>query len=268
MFNDDDLAATGCIDRACQLFTMRADDYPYGDKSIGVFAVDMLCEECERSQRAHDVHGLISKLTQSESIVFFRLNSAFMLSFQYALDEDKVSIYLSHWLTPYARDTGQFERMHVASMCLDSAWDCFDCFAYEAMREYYKYPLSKHSVRYYLLDAPDARSYDSPIYYSKAEIDDAVDAYMQQYVNEYGDDYIEETDKEIDVEDEFNLEDLEWELQQVENEAESSLDRDENRAEQTNASSVDIELDAIPKSVLTDPIALLEWIEGGKGILK
>lgn len=266
--NNADRKVMSTIETASHLFTFNASEYPSGTESVPVYAVEIECASYERSAIAHDIHALISKFTNSASIVCFRHEKALLLSFLYMRELGRVAIYLSDWFTEETEDEGQLERMHVGTMLLESAWDCFDCFAYEAMREYYKNPLSRYSVRYYLLDAPDARSDDWPIYYSSAEIEDAVDEYMQRYIREYGDDYVEGSDREIDAEEEFNLEDLEWELQQAEAEAGVEADAPglfelgEDEAEGDDEPVVDLELGAIPDSVMADPIALLEWING------
>lgn len=71
-----------------------------------------------------------------------------MLSFFQATDEDSVAIYLSDWLASDTVDTGQLERIHIGSCSLLSFVDLFDSLEFEAIRDYYKYPLSRYIAAY------------------------------------------------------------------------------------------------------------------------
>ena len=71
-----------------------------------------------------------------------------MLSFLQATDKDSVAIYLSDWLASDTVDTGQLERIHIGSCSLLSSVDLFDSLEFEAIRDYYKYPLSRYIAAY------------------------------------------------------------------------------------------------------------------------
>lgn len=81
-------------------------------------------------------------------VLFFRSEESVLLSFFQATDEDSVAIYLSDWLASDTVDTGQLERIHIGSCSLLSSVDLFDSLEFEAMRDYYKYPLSRYIAAY------------------------------------------------------------------------------------------------------------------------
>lgn len=81
-------------------------------------------------------------------VLFFRSEESVLLSFLQATDEASVAIYLSDWLASDTVDTGQLERIHIGSCSLLSSVDLFDSLEFEAIRDYYKYPLSRYIAAY------------------------------------------------------------------------------------------------------------------------
>ena len=240
------------------LFQLRSSDYPEVSEDINVYAVELEDVDYERSEVAYGVHCLISKFSDSRCIVLFRHRDAIMLSFLYPLEESLMSIYLSDWLTLDTPDIGQFEKMHVASTSLKSARECCDGLAFEAIRAYYKYPPSNTALWYAYMDALNI---DQEEYYG-SPWEDAIEfasALKLQYVNQYGDDYIEGKVTEVEYDDDFNIDDIEWELQTAE-EREDGFVSNDNPDQEPNLIGLTSSNKNIPARVLEDPIALLEWI--------
>ena len=240
------------------LFQLRSSDYPEVSENINVYAVELEDVDYERSEVAYGVHCLISKFSDSRCIVLFRHRDAIMLSFLYPLEESLMSIYLSDWLTLDTPDIGQFEKMHVASTSLKSARECCDGLAFEAIRAYYKYPPSNTALWYAYMDALNI---DQEEYYG-SPWEDAIEfasALKLQYVNQYGDDYIEGKVTEVEYDDDFNIDDIEWELQTAE-EREDGFVSNDNPDQEPDLIGLTSSNKNIPARVLEDPIALLEWI--------
>lgn len=245
------------LKRGSLLFRLRSNDYPEESEDVNVYAVELEDVDCERSEIAYGIHYLIAKFSDSRSIVLFRHHDASMFSFLYPLDEGRISIYFSDWLTPDTPDTGQLERMHVASTSLRSARECCDGFAFEAMRAYYKYPPSSASLWYEYMDTVNTTQED---YESiKEDALEYVTTHKLQYVNQYGDDYVDKKVDEVELDDDFNVDDIEWELQTA-NESDNGSASDDFQKPESDFEGWVPSNENIPAEVLVNPITLLEWI--------
>lgn len=267
LLNDLDRSFMSSVELGTHLFTLNDSDYVYESEDIAFLAVEMKDVGWARSEEAYGIHYLLSKSEYRKSVVLFRHSGSILLSFLCPREEGKLAIYLSEWMDIDAVDDGQMERYHVASTSLESADECFFGLAFEAMREYYKNPITATTAWYCDVMGGVDRSWslDQP-FYSRAEIIDAVDEAMARYADSYGDDYVEDRVEVFEDEDDFNLVDIEWELQ--------NDDTDDEYVEAGNADDEDDEdfldtaldgIDEIPQEVLADPVKLLDWINNHSG---
>jgi hypothetical protein len=262
LLNDLDRSFMSSVELGTHLFTLNDSDYAYESEDIAFLAVEMKDVGWARSEEAYGIHYLLSKSEYRKSVVLFRHSGAILLSFLCPLEEGKLAIYLSDWMDIDAVDDGQMERYHVASTSLESADECFFGLAFEAMREYYKYPITASTAWYCDVMGGIDRSWslDQP-FYSRAEIVEAVDKAMARYVDFYGDDYVEDRVEAFEGEDDFSLIDIEWELQN-DNADDESVEAD-NEVDEDDEEFLDAaldEIDKIPQEVLADPVKLLDWI--------
>lgn len=266
LLNDLDTLHMGSIRAGAHLFDWSPDDYPEPSEPVAIYAVDIEDVGFARSEEAYAIHRIMSKFATRWSIVLFRHRHSLLLSFLKPTDTDRCAIYLSDWISYDTSDTGQLERIHVVCTSLNSPIDCFDGFMYEAIRPYYKEPLTHASAVYGILDSINVSTkIDLPLI-SREDLNEAADKAMSYYVDLYGDDYIEDKTLEIEADDDFNLEDVEWEL---ENAALTDEDEQEERQPKPPLSFEDDNHDAasscdtedIPPEVMANPIALLDWLD-------
>lgn len=247
------------VECGASLFRFGRDDYPEESEEALVFAVRIKDVGSARTEEACGIHHMLSKVTDTRSAVFFRHEDAFMLSFLHPLDDNGVSIYLSDWFDASSLDLGQFEQMHVASTSLDSAVSCFDGFAHESIRSYYKYPFDKFSAGYALLDSMNISWSIDSAPFTLSEVFEEADSLSRAVMDEYGDDFVEDGIRVFDDSDDFNLDDIEWELQNAEQE-----DKDEPPTSAEPSVSREVIatefLDSIPQDAFSNPVTLLDWI--------
>ena len=113
-----------------------------------------------------------------------------MLSFFQATDEDSVAIYLSDWLASDTVDTGQLERIHIGSCSLLSSVDLFDSLEFEAIRDYYKYPLSRYIAAYdVVFPSVNFTSMVDLTAFTREDQNEAIESVLNTYAVRYGDDY-------------------------------------------------------------------------------
>lgn len=113
-----------------------------------------------------------------------------MLSFLQATDEDSVASYLSDWLTSDTVDTGQLERIHIGSCSLLSSVDLFDSLEFEAIRDYYKYPLSRYIAAYDVaFPSVNFTSMVDLSAFTREDQNEAIKSVLNTYAIRYGDEY-------------------------------------------------------------------------------
>lgn len=255
---DVDRAALSSIDSCAKLGTFRSDEYEIPSTDIDVYAVDLKDSGSLRSEDAYNVHTVFSKFNDNPSVVFFRSENAVMLSFLQAIDESAVAVYLSDWLTADTEDFGQLERLHIASCSLASSYDLFDSLEFEAIRDYYKYPVSRYIAAYdVVFPSVNLSTMIDLSAFTREDQNEAIESVLDIYVVKYGDDYIDNSIRLIDQDDDVDLDDLEWEAQNL------IQDSDED-TETFDGANAEIDLPDMPippDDVVNDPIALLEWLE-------
>ena len=262
LLSDEDRRALGRIDKCAKIAAFYSSDYEEPSTDIDIYAVDLKDAGSMRSEAAYGIHAVFSKFNDNPSIVFFRSEKSVLLSFLQTTGEGSVAIYLSDWLTFDTVDIGQLERIHIGSCSLLSSIDLFDSLEFEAIRDYYKYPLSRYIAAYEVV-FPSV-NYSSMVdlsAFTREDRNEAIEAVLNTYATRYGDDYIDGSLKEIDQEDCVDLDDLEWEAQSL------GLDDDEgfSSLDDVSAKKSLTSILTPPSDVMGDPIALLDWLEGNAG---
>ena len=267
LLNDLDTIHMHANHAGSHLFNWSSEAYAHKSDPVSIYAVDMEDVGYARSDEAYAIHRIISKFSARWSIVLFRHRFNLLLSFLEPTDKDRYAIYLSDWVSLESPDEGQLERIHVANTSLGSPVDCFDGFMYEAIRPYYKHPITRASAIYSILDTMNVSTkIDLPLI-SRDVLNAAADEAMSHYLDLYGDDYLEDKDLEIDADDDFNLEDVEWELEN----AVSETTEDSEEGQMRLPLSFDETptplpaYDDIPDDVMDNPINLLKWMEDHPG---
>ena len=262
LLSDEDRRALGRIDKCAKIAAFYSSDYEEPSTDIDIYAVDLKDAGSMRSEAAYGIHAVFSKFNDNPSIVFFRSEKSVLLSFLQTTGEGSVAIYLSDWLTFDTVDIGQLERIHIGSCSLLSSIDLFDSLEFEAIRDYYKYPLSRYIAAYEVV-FPSV-NYSSMVdlsAFTREDRNEAIEAVLNTYATRYGDDYIDGSLKEIDQEDCVDLDDLEWEAQSL------GLDDDEgfSSLDDVSAKKSLTSILTPPSDVMGDPIALLDWLEANAG---
>lgn len=263
ILNDLDVVHTTSIRTGSYLFSLDAADYSHGSDAVAFYAISMEDVGYARSDEAYAIHRIFSKFDSRWSVVLFRHLDSLMLSFLKPEQNDGYAIYLSDWLSLSDSDHGQLARIHVANTSLDSPVDCFDGLMFESIRPYYKYPIIRSSAVYSILDTLDVSTkIDLPLI-PREELDSAADKVMSVYVDMYGDDYIEDKTLGYDDDDDFDIDDVEWELE--------NSDLDESEVPDDRQLKLPLSFDSspdsrsairdIPDEVMASPIALLKWME-------
>ncbi len=258
LLTDEDRFALSLIDKCAKVAVFYSTDYEEPSANVDIYAVDLKDAGTMRSEAAYSIHVVFSKFNDNPSIVFFRSEESILLSFLQATDEDSVAIYLSDWLTSDTVDTGQLERIHIGSCSLLSSIDLFDSLEFEAIRDYYKYPLSRYIAAYdVVFPSVNFTSMIDPSAFTREDQNEAIESVLNTYVIRYGDDFIDSSLKEINQDDNIDLDDLEWEAQNFA----QDTDGDFSVLHEVNTHKSLSSLPTPPPDVMDDPIALLDWLE-------
>lgn len=273
MLTSEDRSILDKISSIAYLFDSELDYFRNETPNyIQYFSVDIENNVANRSQDAYEIHRVIAKATQFCSVVLFRHQEKYMLTFHYWYQDDKYSIFLSDW---FDEDKEPFFELISASNLSDtSTIEFFTDLIYFASRDYYIYPLSKEYMKYIIL--PSERMIDEiPVYYRGDELNEIIIGLYKQLFFEYADDFIGNTITNLsenimgeDIEEiDFDL--LEYELKHsdsVDNEFTDIYDEeffsDEDFTEGKNLTKHESEFSAldIDPDVLEDPLKLLEWL--------
>ena len=259
LLSDKDRLSMEATEACAKLVTFFSTDYDAPSTDVDIYAVELKYCESTRSEDAYNIHELTSRFNSHPSIIFFRCAEKVMLSFLQYSGRDRLSIRLSDWLAADSIDDGQIDRLSVVSCSLSSAYDLFDSMEFEAIRHYYKYPITRYIAAYdVVFQSINLSLMTDYSGFTKEAQNDAIQKVLDTYPNIYGDDYIDDEIIEIDKDDDINLDDLEWEAQKLD------LAEDRDDVEDGPVDNDDVIVDHYqlpPSEVLDNPIALLEWLD-------
>lgn len=258
LLSDKDRLSMEAIEACAKLATFRSADYEVPSVDVDIYAVDLKDYGSTRSEDAYNVHELTSKFNSHPSIALFRCNREVMLSFLQFAGGDKLFVRLSDWLAADKMDDGQLDRMNITSCSLLSSYDLFNSMEFEAIRHYYKYPITRYIAAYDVVFQSGNFSlmFDS-LGFTKEAQNDAIQKVLDTYPNIYGDDYIDDEMIEIGQDEDINLDELEWEVQKLD----LAEDHDDAAGETEEAGGTAAHYPLPPSEVMSNPIALLEWLE-------
>jgi len=243
------------INEASVLFTIED-----GTDKLPFFAVDMKSVGSARSDEAYGIHYIIAKCCDHNNIALFRHEDSLLLSFQMVRDESGVCMFLSDWVSCNTHDEGQLEEWCAASTSTSDLESLFEDFAYNAMRKYQRYPLTPQTARYLTVGVNDLFHQQYPLFYSGEDIRDATQELLAEAPYEYGDDYVISKMESIDVEDLYDIDDVEWEIEHGED-GSMMTSPDDNEEDDYDEIQDEGIPDDIPEEVFANPILLLEWME-------
>lgn len=236
--------------------------------AIYYFAVDLAVPKGDRSATASEIQLILARIMKARTVVFFRNESAYMLSFSIKNSDGKENVILSDWLSAGSHDDCFYESLATYNYSFASAKAFYTDFCQAAARQYYIYPCSNEMARYEVLPAL-LESNENRDLLTRDDIADMVRSILLEPIKEYGDDYIDDVSliayASDDSEDtDFDL--LEYELEQM-----GVFDEDfqdipfEDEAELTAQSSIaphsQIDSASIPDEIIRDPVKLLTWLE-------
>lgn len=235
-------------------------------RSIVFLAVELGDDVGSRSYNAHNISQILSKCYSSPVVILFRQNGTILLTavhYASGIASGLIDVFMSDWYCSSEQSVGELVRLSdiamenldvqdFASMFCDLAW--------LLSREYYIISESHEYKRYGLL-SHEFLAEGWP--YSREDIVELVQHKGRYYEDKYGDDYVvhgDQTEMLFFNDHEWTMADLEGDSSNVtENydDTEEGLEEDE----QSQAEDHD-DLMNIDQSILSDPIKLLQFIEG------
>lgn len=258
VLDEEDHLHLETISSASYLFRFDGNAYAETGPDVVFYAVDMMDVGHDRSTEAYAIHCIIAKFEKVRSVVLFRHGLTFMLSFLTPLENGGINIRLSDWIAVDDPDVGQLDCIHIALMPSKSAVACFEGIMAESIRGYYGERKTRISRLDELVSACDVIWEDNPPFYSREEMYELVENMRYSYLDDYGDDFIEDRVEYIDTGENFNLEQIEWELQNQFDMTLPTFDEYDDEDLSLGESFEDIPDD----DTMDDPDALLEWLSG------
>lgn len=234
-----------------------------GELSINFYAVDINSTASSRSDDAYGVHYLISKTEEYPSIVLFRCDDTLLVSTKQLNQDGSMSFFLSDWISAYDEDYGQLLSLSCINCSSTDNNELLKDFSTISSREQYWTPIPSIRAGYYhLLDSFGPNGYEEAGYYSREDLFEEAESQTDEIVRLIRDEIVE-LKSEIDVDDYVDMDDLEWELQDLDEtlEGEDDGQTDSSVYQTVRFNEPAVEVDEIPDYVLSDPIELLKWMD-------
>jgi hypothetical protein len=125
------------------------------DKTIGkeiyYFSIELSVSAGERSSVASALQIVISHIVSANTVILFRNESKYMISFSASSSEGKESVVLSDWFFAGSHCDSFFESLAVFNFSFASSSAFYADFRHAAARQYYTYPCSHEYVRFAVL---------------------------------------------------------------------------------------------------------------------
>lgn len=242
------------------------------DKTIGkeiyYFSIELSVSAGERSSVASALQIVISHIVSANTVILFRNESKYMISFSASSSEGKESVVLSDWFFAGSHCDSFFESLAVFNFSFASSSAFYADFRHAAARQYYTYPCSREYVRYAVLSSilPAGEEQD---FLTRDDISEMVRSILLEPILAYGDDYVDDAylaDYSTDELEDTDFDLLEYELEQLgafdddfqeppfEDEVELAL-------QPSDSPNLQIDSTSIPADVMRDPVKLLTWLE-------
>lgn len=225
---------------------------------ISYYSIVLGCDKKNRSQMAHDIHGLLHQSFSADlSVILFKHENSILISIA-GFDSD---IILSDWYSYFEQYDDLVQLIHVAQLSLESSYEFITDLVYFIAREYYKHPSFEKSEIYGLIpthyfcteiytDDPDDREY----------IKDLVKRLASEDQQRYGDDYVEPMTEHI-----HDLSDIDAELDMLSFELDMEEEIPEDISEDSEDEFDDSERDEyeyadVDPEIFDDPSLMLKWL--------
>ena len=239
--------------------------------AIYYFSVDLDVPKGDRSATASEIQMIVARIVKSRTVIFFRNESAYMLSFSTKNSDGKESAILSDWFFANSHDDCFYESLASYNFSFASAYTFYTDFCRAAARQYYIYPCSRELARYDILPSL-LGSNENNDSLTREDIADMVRDILLEPVKAYGDDYIDDVNLTAYATD--DSEDTDFDLLEYELEEMGAFDDGfqdipfEDETELTSQASSDthsqIDSASIPDDIMRDPVKLLTWLEDHK----
>lgn len=235
-------------------------------RSIVFLAVELDDALESRSYNAHNISQILCKCYSSPVVILFRQNGAILLTavhYASGINSGLIDVFMSDWYYSSEEGVGELFRLSAIKMENLDVQDLANMFcdlAWLMSREYYTLPESPEYKRYGLL-SHEFLTEGWP--YSRDDILDMVRQKGRYYEDKYGDDYVVNGDQT----EMFFFNDSEWTIEELEGDSltDSEIhdeDIDYDREDEQSHPEGQDELMNIEPTILSDPIKLLQFIEG------
>jgi len=242
------------------------------DKTIGkeiyYFALELSVSTGERSSAASALQMVISHIVSAYSVILFRNDGKYMISFTAPSSEGKESVVLSDWFCPGSHCDSYYESLAAFNFSFASSSAFYADFCHAAARQYYLYPCSREYARYVVLPSmlPAGEEQD---FLSRDDISEMVRSILLEPIKAYGDDYVDDAylvDYSADELEDTDFDLLEYELEQLgafdDDFQEPPFDDEtELASQQSDTQTPQIDSASIPSDIMRDPVKLIKWLE-------
>ena len=237
---------------------------PELDENVQIYSATVDFSERCRSQNIADIHHLLQKYWNcTHSIVFFKNNESYLISFA---DKDRSHI-LSDWFSITYEWDEIVERVGIENIAIDTCENYFLDFLYATAREYCIRPVSFEEASYGLMPLDYiSKSLSSDIPLSRDEIKNMIRDNLLFFELMYGDDYVEpqytgmeERTYYHNISDEIDRISFELELEDTDDEEQFSFEDDLDDSD--NDDIFDDYDEDIDPAIFDDPTLMVKWLE-------
>ncbi|MPL98140.1 hypothetical protein SDC9_44340 [bioreactor metagenome] len=234
---------------------------------INYFAVDLFATRGNRSVAASEIQMVVARIVASNTVIFFRNEDAYMLSFSLKNPDGKGSVVFSDWFSAGSHDDCFYESLAAFNFSFASANAFYADFCQAVARHYYTYPCSRELARYEILPAILGTENERE-YLTRDDLSDMVRNILLKPINDYGEDYIDEfiSDYSSDEFDDIDFDLLEYELEQMgafddDFQDTSFEDEIELAAQASSTQNPSFDSSGIPANIMCNPDKLLAWLD-------
>ncbi|MCR3921209.1 MAG: hypothetical protein NUK65_01675 [Firmicutes bacterium] len=232
---------------------------------INYYAISLNSRSNERSQLAHEIHSIISRLSSPLSVILFEVNELYMFSFAERKPDQQTTVMLSDWFSLNSIiEADILLRIDASNFIHVSVIEFFYDFVYAIARPYYIYQDSYEYAAYEmfplkLLDGNDGIVIDRETI--KQIMQDNYNSSSQEYQEDYvAEDYNNQEASSLSTED-FDLELFALDMDTIEFDGEEAVIGNNTIEGELSYEEDDDYLDEVDEKLFDDPIKLLKWIE-------
>lgn len=269
VLSPSDRASLSLVKNISLLFIMDGSVFnKVKNNTINYFAVDLSVPEGNRSFAASEIQSVFARIEKGNTVILFRNQNAYMLSFSLRNSDGKGSVVLSDWFSAGSHDDCFYESLAAFNFSFASANAFYTDFCHAAARYYYTYPCSRELARYEILPAVWGTESERE-YLTRDDIAEMVRSILLKPISDYGDDYVDDeliSDYSSDELEDTDFDLLEYELEQMgafddEFQDTSYEDEFELASQASSTQNPSFDSSSIPADILRDPVKLLAWLD-------